>query len=153
MLDERDKGNRKYEQWYSYGRSQAINMPGGRLLMPYIADKPTFFLSDIDNLLYYNGFALISDNRQTLIRLQKILNTDIFWFYVKNISKPYANGYYSMGKRYIRYFGIPELTVEQLQQLDNLTDKNEIENLLFPCYFGIHGNRLRTLIKEGMNLR
>lgn len=58
-----------------------------------------------------------------------------------------------MGKRYIRYFGIPELTAEQLQQLDNMTDKQEIENLLFPCYFGTHGERTKTLIKGYMKLK
>lgn len=147
ILDERDKGNREYEQWYAYGRSQAINMPGNRLLMPYIADRPTFFLTDIDSLLYYNGFALISDDVLTLERLQKILNTDIFWYYVKNISKPYANGYYSMGKRYIRYFGIPNLSGEQLQQLDGITDKREIENLLYPCYFGEEMDEARVVIE------
>lgn len=148
FLDERDKGNREYEKWYAYGRSQAINMPGNRLLMPYIADKPTFFLTDIDGLLYYNGFALINDDILTLKRLQKILNTDIFWFYVKNISKPYANGYYSMGKRYIRYFGIPDLSEEQWLQLDETMGKCEIENLLYPCYFREDENENRRIISE-----
>lgn len=148
VLAERDKGNREYEQWYAYGRSQAINMPGNRLLMPYIADRPTFFLTDIEGLLYYNGFALISDDKLTLERLQKVLNTDIFWFYVKNISKPYANGYYSMGKRYIRYFGIPDLSEEQWLQLDRTMGKREIENLLYPYYFGERENVNRRVISK-----
>lgn len=148
ILNERDKGNREYEKWYAYGRSQAINMPGNRLLMPYIANRPTFFLTDMDGLLYYNGFALISDDILTLERLQKILNTDIFWFYVMNISKPYANGYYSMGKRYIRYFGVPDLSDEQLQQLDGITDKHEIENMLYPCYFEEDMAEVRKFISD-----
>lgn len=148
VLEKRDKGNRNYEQWYAYGRSQAINIPGNRLLMPYIVDRPTFLLSDIEGLLFYNGFALISSNIKTLERLQKILNTDIFWFYVKNISKPYANGYYSMGKRYIRYFGAPDLSDEQLKHLDEITEKQEIENLLFPCYFGEDINHAREVISD-----
>lgn len=146
ILSERDKGNREYEQWYAYGRSQAINIPGSRLLMPYIAERPTFFLTDIDGLLYYNGFALICDDILTLGRLQKILNTDIFWFYVKNISKPYANGYYSMGKRYIRYFGIPELTGGQQTILDGLTDRTAIEEMMYECYFGVNAAEYRRLI-------
>lgn len=147
ILDERDKGNRVYEQWYAYGRSQAINMSGNRLLMPYIAETPTFFLSNIEGLLYYNGFALISNDILALERLQKVLNTDIFWFYIKNISKPYANGYYSMGKRYIRYFGIPELNEEQLIQLDSLTEKEELEEYLYPCYFDDE-EKARQVIKD-----
>lgn len=148
MLNERDKGNREYEQWYAYGRSQAINMPGYRLLMPYIAEKPTFFMTDTDGLLYYNGFALVSSDIHKLEQLQKVLTSDIFWFYVKNISKPYANGYYSMGKRYIRYFGVPNFDDEQLLILDGTTDREEIENLLYFCYFGEGAEAARDLIRS-----
>lgn len=148
QLSERDKGSREYEKWYAYGRSQAINMPGNRLLMPYIADKPTFILSGIEGLLFYNGFALISSNTKALERLQKILNTDIFWFYVKNISKPYANGYYSMGKRYIRYFGVPDLSEEQLLQLDRITSKQEVERLLYLCYFREKAKNAKEIISN-----
>ena len=148
MLNERDKGNREYEQWYAYGRSQAINMPGYRLLMPYIAEKPTFFMTDTDGLLYYNGFALVSSDIHMLEQLQKVLTSDIFWFYVKNISKPYANGYYSMGKRYIRYFGVPNFDDEQLLILDGTTDREEIENLLYFCYFGEGAEAARDMIRS-----
>lgn len=148
MLNERDKGNREYEQWYAYGRSQAINKPGYRLLMPYIAEKPTFFMTDTDGLLYYNGFALVSSDIHKLEQLQKVLTSDIFWFYVKNISKPYANGYYSMGKRYIRYFGVPNFDDEQLLILDGTTDREEIENLLYFCYFGEGAEAARDMIRS-----
>ena len=97
-------------KWSKIYSKNVINMPGFRLLMPYIADEPTFMLSDWDGLLYYNGFALVSNDVQKLSRLKKILNTSIFWFYVVNINKPYANGYYSMGTRYIRCFGIPDFS-------------------------------------------
>lgn len=148
VLDKRDKGKRKYEQWYAYGRSQAINLPGKRLFMPYIANAPTFMLSDIDGLLYYNGFALISNDIHQLERLKKILDTNLFWFYVKNISKPYANGYYSMGKRYIRYFGIPNFTKDQLVQLDALTGKDDLEEFLYWCYFGEKAELIKKIIES-----
>lgn len=150
ILDNRDKGKREYEQWFAYGRSQAINLPGFRLLMPYIADEPTFLLSEIDSLLYYNGFALISHDIQQLKRLKKILNTSIFWFYIKNISKPYVNGFYSMGKRYIRYFGIPNFSKVQLAHLDKLTRKDDIENFLYFCYFGDNANWAKSIIESDL---
>lgn len=149
VLDNRDKGKRTYEQWYAYGRSQAINMPGFRLLMPYIADEPTFMLADLDGLLYYNGFALVSNDIQRLSRLNKILDTKIFWFYVMNISKPYANGYFSMGKRYIRYFGIPDFSEIQLNQLDALSTKEDIEDFLYLCYFGDDADEVKAIIERG----
>ena len=147
VLDNRDKGKRTYEEWYAYGRSQAINMPGFRLLMPYIADEPTFMLSNLDGLLYYNGFALVSNDIQRLSRLNKILNTNIFWFYVVNISKPYANRYYSMGKRYIRYFGIPDFSEMQLNKLDTLTVQEDIEDILYFCYFGDKADEVKGIIE------
>lgn len=150
ILDNRDKGKREYEQWFAYGRSQAINLPGFRLLMPYIADEPTFLLSEIDSLLYYNGFALISHDIQQLKRLKKILNTSIFWFYIKNISKPYVNGFYSMGKRYISYFGIPNFSKVQLAHLDKLTRKDDIENFLYLCYFGDNANWAKSIIESDL---
>ena len=146
FLANRDKGKREYEQWYAYGRSQAINMSGFRLLMPYIADTPTFILSDLEGLLYYNGFALVSNDILQLERLKKILCTEIFWFYVMNISKPYANGYFSMGKRYIRSFGIPDMNEGQLAQLDAMNERQQIEEFLYPLYFGHSANRARRVI-------
>lgn len=151
ILDNRDKKKKEYEKWYAYGRRQAINLPGYRLFMPYIADKPTFMLSDIEGLLYYNGFALISNNIRQLVRLKKILNTNIFWFYVTNISKPYANGYYSMGKRYIRYFGIPTFSNDQKQVLDALVTRNEVEDFLYSIYFGDDARDVKRSIEDYLN--
>lgn len=148
ILDYRDKGSRNYEQWFAYGRSQAINISGFRLLMPYIAEKPTFFLSNIKDLLFYNGFAIIDNNLKRLERIQKVLTTDIFWFYVMNISKPYANGYYSMGKRYIKHFGIPNFTPAQYVILDSLTQKEDIEQFLYPLYFGNRVEEVKSIIDD-----
>ena len=41
-LSERDKGNRKYEEWFAFGRSQALDIKGYKLLFPYLSDEPYF---------------------------------------------------------------------------------------------------------------
>ena len=66
-----------------------------------------------------------------------------------NISKPYANAYYSMGKRYIRYFGIPDFSEMQLNQLDALTTKEDIEEFLYLCYFGDEADEVKIIIERG----
>ena len=39
-LQERGKGNGKYEAWYAYGRTQGMNNFGKKLLIPYISGSP-----------------------------------------------------------------------------------------------------------------
>ena len=51
-----------------------------------------------------------------------------------------------MGKRYIRYFGIPDFSEEQLNELDALTKKEDIEEFLYICYFGDDADRKREII-------
>ena len=45
-LKKRDKGAREYEAWYAFGRTQALNISGYKLLFPYIADAPYFVISE-----------------------------------------------------------------------------------------------------------
>src|SRR5690606_9622522 len=61
-LAKRDKGNRSYEKWYAFGRNQALNIRGQKLLFPYISDNPYFVYTSNENLLFYNGYALVSDS-------------------------------------------------------------------------------------------
>lgn len=70
-LDRRDKGNREYEAWYAYGRSQALNLNGYKLSFPYISDAPCFVFTDNKDLLFYKGYAIISESKDDLLVLQK----------------------------------------------------------------------------------
>ena len=54
----------------------------------------------------------------------------------------------SMGKRYIRYFGIPNFSEMQLNQLDALTTKEEIEDFLYLCYFGDEADEAKAIIER-----
>ena len=81
-LSERDKGNRKYEEWFAFGRSQALDIKGYKLLFPYLSDKPYFVFTDELDLLFYNGYALVSDTEDELRFIQKILKSDVFWYYI-----------------------------------------------------------------------
>lgn len=127
-LKKRDKGSREYDTWYAFGRTQALNISGYKLLFPYIADAPYFVISENKDLLFYNGYALVSDNLRELLIAQKILQSRIFWYYIEHTSKPYGGEYYALAKNYVKDFGYIQLSSEEkekLLDLDNLSDINE----------------------------
>jgi len=129
-LTKRDKGKRKYEQWFAFGRNQALTIKGNKLLFPYITNKPNFVLTNDEDLMFYNGYAIISDSIDELRLLKKILMSKIFWFYIEKISKPYAGDYYSVAKNYIKYFGICKLTNKETEIFLNLEKQSDIDVFL-----------------------
>jgi hypothetical protein len=134
-LGKRDKGKGKdYEEWYAYGRKQALNHFGYKLLFPYLAKKPRFMFCENKHILYYNGFAIISEDKTKLLALQKILNSSIFAQYVSLVSKPYTSNYYSLGKRYIQDFGVLPINEESLNILLNGHSAEDIEDYIRISY-------------------
>jgi hypothetical protein len=130
ILSKRDKGNREYEEWYAYGRNQALLISGYKLLLPYITNEPCFVYTDNQDLLFYNGYAIFSDSKEELEILQKILMSKIFWFYIVNTSKPYSGNYFSVAKNYIKNFGICDLSENEKKILLKLKDKTKIDEFL-----------------------
>jgi len=133
-LAKRDKGTKQYEKWYAYGRNQALTIHGYKLLFPYISGSPCFVFTNDRDLLFYNGYAVISDSSENLLILQKILKSRIFWFYIKHTSKPYSGGYFSLAKNYVKNFGVCSLSKQEKEILNKLTNKNEIDGFLFNKY-------------------
>lgn len=130
----RDKGKKEYAAWYAYGRDQSLNLSGYKLLFPYIAETPRFALCTDSNVLFYNGYAICSQNIEDLKILQKILSSKLFWKYITIISKPYNNGYYALAKNYIKYFGIPDLSVQQREYILHEKDYDKIFVFLCKIY-------------------
>lgn len=122
ILSKRDKGNKEYEKWYAFGRNQALTISGYKLLFPYISDKPCFVFTEDENLLFYNGYAIISDSKRKLLVLQKILMSKLFWFYIENTSKPYSGNFFSIAKNYIKNFSICDLTKDEEDAILNLSN-------------------------------
>lgn len=144
ILSLRDKGKKEYEAWFAFGRNQALTLNGYKLLLPYITSAPCFVFTDNKELLFYNGFAIFSESIEELLLLQKILMSKIFWFYVKNTSKPYEGDYFSVAKRYIKNFGVCDLSNKEKKKLIKMTDKNVINDFLFRKY-DMHKNDLDIL--------
>ena len=134
VLAQRDKGKREYEQWFAFGRTQAINIIGYKLLFPYIAEYPYFVISEDKELLFYNGYAIVCDDLQKLKVLQKILRSEVFWYYIKHTSKPYGSNYFALAKNYVKNFGLIELSDEQEEKILSLKSDTEINNYIKEIY-------------------
>lgn len=126
-LAKRDNGHKKYPEWYAYGRSQALNLTGERLLFPHICDSPCFVHCDNEMLLFYDGYSVFAETPRQLEIIKRILTSNIFWYYITKTSKPYSGGFFSLEKRYIRHFGLPVLTEKQEDELLGLKSQEEID--------------------------
>ncbi|WPZ12263.1 Eco57I restriction-modification methylase domain-containing protein [Roseivirga spongicola] len=133
-LAKRDNANKEYENWFAFGRNQALNLRGKKLLFPYISNQPYFVYTDNEDLLFYNGFAVISHKEEDLRVVQKVLNSRLFWFYLSHVSRPYDNDYYSMGKRYLQRFGVYQFTNHERNELLSMTDQESIDEYLESKY-------------------
>lgn len=132
----RDKGKGKdYLYWYAFGRNQSLEKSKYKLLFPQLARKGfQSCISDDEDLYFYNGMGALSDNLEELQILQKIFMTDVFWTYVSSISKHYASNYFSLGRNFIKYFGIYEFTKEEKKYLleeKNISRLNDFMNKLY----------------------
>lgn len=119
ILDMRDKGNTvKYPAWYAYGRTQSLSMSRYKLFFPkFVNKKPNCVLCDDETLMLYNGVAFQSNDRRILMVVKRIMESDIFWNYIKSNAKPYASGYYSLSGVDIKNFGIPSFSEENIETL------------------------------------
>lgn len=132
VLNERSKSD-KIKPWYLYGRSQALNVTGYKLLFPYIADKPYFILSEDRDLMFYNGYCILDESLEKLRFLQKLLSTRLFWHYIEVTSKPYGGNFYALAKNYVKTFGVVKMTEEQKQRFMAMTE-DEAERFVEELY-------------------
>src|SRR5690606_6513826 len=86
-----------------------------KMFFPHITpDIPNFVINREQDLLFYNGLALIADTERELEFMKKIMSSRLFWFYITNSSKPYGSGYYSLSRNYIKNFGIYDFNEEEI---------------------------------------
>jgi len=113
-LDARDKGRRQAEAWYAWGRSQAREAAGPKLLTKTFAARPNFML-DRSDALFCNGYSirLREDSRAlglTVELLQRILNSLIMQYFARRTTFQIQGGYCCFQKNFIAPFCLPKLT-------------------------------------------
>lgn len=113
ILATRDKGAREYETWYAYGRRQSMDINQFKLFFPHICERPSFVISQDPDLLFYNGIAVVHNDMQELLVLKKLMETDLFYTYIRATTKDYSSGYISMSRNYLKNFGIHNFSDEE----------------------------------------
>lgn len=134
-LEKRDKGNGRYEKWFAFGRTQSLEKVGNKLFFPKFSDKiPSYLISNDDDLLFYNGQAIVGHSNEEMQLVKKILESRLFWYYIKTTSKPYSSEYYSLNGTYIKNFGIPDFSEDDIDFLINETNQDIINTFLEDYY-------------------
>ncbi|MEN5378773.1 Eco57I restriction-modification methylase domain-containing protein [Sphingobacterium kitahiroshimense] len=136
ILDARDKGGAKeYDNWYAYGRTQSLEKMGHKLFFPKFSDvTPSFLIDHDENLMFYNGLALIGENEREVEIARKIMESKIFWHYIESTSKPYSANYYSLNSTYINNFGVCELTDSDKDFLLTETNQKQLDEFFEEKY-------------------
>lgn len=124
ILANRDKGKGEYENWFAFGRSQSLEKVKNKLFFPKMSDRvPSYIINSEDNLLFYNGQAVIGHTENEMLFIKKIMESRLFWYYIKTTSKPYSSEYYSLNGNYIKNFGVCQLTDNEMDFVLNENDK------------------------------
>lgn len=134
ILLNRDKGHGNYPAWYAYGRTQGMNNFGKKLLIPYISGSPVAVLSLDPDVLFYCGYALLSEDIEELKILKVFLESEAFWYYIFHTSKPYSKGYMAFAKNYIVNFTIPELSEKEKAYLLVSHTQKEVNTFIWGKY-------------------
>lgn len=135
ILGTRDKGNGKYRNWYAYGRNQSLEKLKFKLFFPHITPStPNFTIDTNENLLFYNGLAVITENEKELHFLKKLMSSRLFWTYIRISSKPYGSGYYSLSRNYIKNFGVYNFTDDEKEFIINMNEKRVLDNFIESKY-------------------
>lgn len=124
----------KLNVWYEYGRSQGLNNYGTKLIHPTFSGKPKFMVDENSDRLFVNGYAIFTDGIWDAKILQKILNSNIMDFYIKNTSYSLEGGYRCYQKKYFKNFSIPELTDEQKEFIRNEQDIDVLDRYICDIY-------------------
>ncbi len=135
VLAERDKGNGNYENWYAFGRSQSLEKIKNKMFFPKYSDRtPNFIINSDDDLLFYNGLAVIGSSKKEMKIIKKIMESSIFWYYIKTTSKPYSSDYYSLNGNYIKNFGVCSLTDKEKKFLIDESDQSLLNSFFEEKY-------------------
>jgi hypothetical protein len=131
-LASRDKGRKRYEAWYAWGRTQGREAEGPKLLTKTFNSEPCFFLDESDQL-FCNGYSIalnpvsLFGTQIPIEALQRILNSSLMHYYAKLTSFQIEGNYQCYQKNFIERFGILNLSHKQIETLMELNreDLNE----------------------------
>jgi adenine-specific DNA-methyltransferase len=135
ILSQRDKGKGDYENWFAFGRSQSLEKMKNKMFFPKFSDQtPSYIINSDDDLLFYNGLAVVGGTEDELAVVKKIMESRLFWYYIKTTSKPYSSNYYSLSGNYIRNFGICDLNEDEIKFIIGEDDRQMLDTFFESKY-------------------
>jgi len=114
-------------RWYDLARPQSLEAATRpKILLQTMAKRPEFALDEWGFLFAGSGGAnayglLVKEsvNRKVIVA---IANSNVSYFYIKNISPIFSGGYISYGDQSIKWLPIPEIPDEEAEVLSKLVD-------------------------------
>ena len=128
LLENREKGSFKDDQWYRFGRAQNLGMwEQPKLLVPYMVTELSAYLDMTDQLYFINvttGGYGITANAKTgkLAYLCALLNSTVLDFFFKRVSTTFHGGYFAANKQFIEQLPIPSATVAQQRVIERIVN-------------------------------
>lgn len=151
-LEGRGKGKKVFSPFYVWGRTQGITRFGKKILTPTFSKHPRFLFVPEEDAYYTNGYGIYFDRdltsktklfkdssheisrEENILVVQKILNSIVMDYYVRNTSVSIQGGFPCYQKNFIEKFTIPNFTKEEIQLLNSLDEKMEIDEFLIDKY-------------------
>lgn len=152
VLSKRDKGKKPVTPFYLWGRTQGITKTGKKILNPTFSKEPKFLSVLEEDAYYTNGYGIYFNKEEeyanTLFKesihplskeeniflVQKVLNSFIMDYYIKATSVFIQGGFPCYQKNFIEKFTIPNFSNHELNTLNNLSSKQDIDNFLIKKY-------------------
>ncbi len=151
-LENRDKGKKKFNPFYVWGRTQGITKRGKKLITPTFSKQPRFLLVSDEESYFTNGYGIFFKNENTkifslfesfihplskeenIVLVQKILNSVVMDYYIKTTSITIQGGFPCYQKNFIEHFTIPDFSQEEINILNGLSKKEDIDSFLIEKY-------------------
>lgn len=151
-LSRRGKGKKAFTPFYAWGRTQGIARFGKKILNPTFSKHPRFLFVPEEDAYYTNGYGIYFDRdysdklslfenethkmskEESILVVQKILNSIVMDYYISNTSVTIQGGFPCYQKNFIEKFTIPRFSKQELTFLRSLSDKVEIDRFLIKKY-------------------
>lgn len=126
QLAQRDRGKKKYENWYAYGRNQGMTPCGPCLFTPVYAARPRFLMDTQGEVRFLNGLALtikpqvdsLLGGPCTLELLRRLLHdSQPLADYMSALAQHISGGYAHYRPTLLREFSIPRLDEKQIDEI------------------------------------
>jgi len=130
LLEEREKGKFKDQQWYRFGRTQNLGMwEQPKLMIPYMITNLAAYYDKNDNFYFINvttgGYGITIDETMfSYLYLCGLLNSRLLNFYLKQVTTNFRGGYFAANKQFIEQ--LPIRTIN----FDNPTEKAQHDKLV-----------------------